>query len=106
MSTQQAFNFEAVDHTRSRRTDPATSGEGERHIKPKLGKLKVAVLTCADAVPRTARELAELAKSRFGGEVESYRKRVRELEGDGILSEKTARTCQHTGRNATTYTKS
>ena len=87
---------------RSRLSDPATSAAGEQHIHAKLGKLHRAVLAVADAVPRTARELAERACPP-GAEVESYRKRVRELADRGLLWEVGTKRCLHTGRMAASY---
>ena len=87
---------------RSRLTDPATSTAGEQHIHRKIGKLHKAVLAVADAIPRTARELAERA-CLPGAEVESYRKRVRELADRGLLWEVGTKRCLHTGRMAASY---
>ena len=87
---------------RSRLTDPATSAAAEEHIHRKIGKLHKAVLAVADAIPRTARELAERACPP-GAEVESYRKRVRELADRGLLWEVGAKRCLHTGRMAASY---
>ena len=88
---------------RSRATDPPTSHAGEEHILTRVGRIQAEVLAHADDHPRTARELAERACC--GGEVESYRKRVRELVGLGRLVERPARTCQHTGRKAATFVR-
>ena len=87
---------------RSRLSNPATSAAGEQHIRQKLGKLHRAVLAVADAVPRTARELAERACVP-GAEVESYHKRVRELADRGLLWEVGTKRCLHTGRMAASY---
>lgn len=88
---------------RSRHSDPDTSREAEMHIVAKLGRLKREVLAVADQTPRTARELAELASKKSQGEVESYRKRARELCRLGYLKEMPPHKCAHTGRNAATY---
>lgn len=107
MSEQQtAFPFEPVDHTRSRASDPATSHAAAQSIVPKAAKLMACVMSVSDSTPRTARELAELACEEYGGEVESYRKRARELCRKGQLVEMPPRPCLRTGRNATTYIKS
>lgn len=87
---------------RSRLSDPITSIEGERHILKKMTKLHTAVLAAADLMPRTARELAERACS-VGGEVESFRKRARELADRKLLRVAGRRRCKHTNRAATCY---
>jgi len=89
---------------RSRLSDPITSVEGERHIHKKITKLHTAMLSVADAIPRTARELAERACPP-GAEVESYRKRVRELADRGLLWEVGTKRCQHTGRMGASYVR-
>ena len=87
---------------RSRMMDPITSVEGERHILKKITKLHTAMLAVADLIPRTARELAERACP-VGGEVESYRKRARELADRELLRAAGRRRCVHTNRAATCY---
>lgn len=110
-SQQQAFDFEPVDFTRSRRTDPATSQSAEASVAPKLNRIMVEILAVADDTPRTARELAELAAMgrRNQGikvpEIETYRKRARELQVISELEECEPKICSHTGTSATTYIK-
>lgn len=87
----------------ARRSDPATSKQAARRLTPKLGTIKYKLWTTADGTPRTARELAELAVSKHGGEVETFRKRAKELVDEGLLTAGPARECRHTGEKATTY---
>lgn len=56
--------------------------------------------------PLTAREAAQLAVIRFGGEVESYRKRVHELRRKGVLEYVGSRRCDSTGKRASIYRRS
>mgnify|MGYP003654663731 CR=1 FL=1 len=87
---------------RSRCSDPDTSIDSGIEVRKRIGSL-AAVLSAADATPRTARELAERANS--GGEIESLRKRARELFDQGLLAAKTPRRCRHTNKKAATYVR-
>ena len=87
---------------RSRGGDPQTSREAEKSIS--LGPLAAATLRAADSTPRTAREIAERAVESSAGQVESHRKRVRELARLGLLvATGQPRPCGHTGKRAETY---
>lgn len=103
---QKAFDFSSVDYTRSRASDPETSHKGAEHVEGKIGALQRAVLAMAStADARTARELAEMAVELYGGEVESYRKRARELERAAKLKEVGVKQCQITGRECAAFVR-
>lgn len=93
----------------ARRTDPLTSLQSAEQAAAELNKNQGIVLTvlqehlAASSGSFTARELAELCRSIHGGEVETYRKRVRELVALGKMQEFGARTCAITGQKATAF---
>lgn len=69
-----------------------------------LGLKHNQVLSIVPREPSTANELANLAQLAYGGQAETYRKRVRELERLGLLVEGDTRQCSITGANATVFT--
>ncbi len=91
----------------ARNSDPETSHVAAEDIKPSLGKLKRAMLDSAKLAigPKTARELAEESRRRVdkNTDVESFRKRARELARDGLLVECGVRCCSVTGKPAQTF---
>lgn len=104
MGKQIELRFDAAPAQQlARRSDPATSKAAAVNIAPRLGTFKRKLWEMADGTPRTARELAELAVVKHGGEVETFRKRARELVREGFLVEAAVRACVHTGEKATTY---
>ena len=103
--TQLTFFDSASGKPLHRASDPETSVESAKETAVKLGNKQMRVLSVARIAvgPQTARELAREAQVRFGGEVETYRKRVRELEQSGLLEECQKRNCKVTGKSAATF---
>ena len=91
----------------ARKSDPDTSQESAADIVSKLDGLKASVMQAALDLskPATASELAEWAQGSASepAKVESYRKRVRELERDGLLKESGKRPCRVSGKNCNTF---
>ena len=87
-----------------RQSDPPTSVLAAEGIAPKLGTLRAAMLAAFKAHGQaTAREAAEACAVEHGGEVESYRKRAKELVRAGLLVEVGERACYITDKLATVY---
>ena len=89
-----------------RRTDPETSREAARDVAPVLSDVQQRLVDFPRGrdEPFTARELAEFY-GRLDGrhDMETYRKRVREIEQKGVFVECPKRPCQFTDKNATTF---
>lgn len=103
---QDPAEIQALENRRrARSSDPVSSHEGATHIEGKLGALKMIVLGEATYIPHTARELAERCVTSHQGEVESYRKRCKELADAGYLTVGAFRHCSVTGKLARTYTR-
>lgn len=90
----------------ARTSDPETSQLSAGETSPKLGSLHAAFLAALRDLgfPSTASEVAAAAHKRDpGSNTESYRKRARECERLGYISEYGKRPCRITGKMATTY---
>jgi hypothetical protein len=89
----------------SRATDPTPSHEAAEEIRPKLSRLREAMLTViAESGSMTAMEAAAACCNRYGGIwLESARKRCHELVKLGLIVECEPRRCLHSGKMATTY---
>ena len=90
---------------RARSKDPDTSQEAAKAIDSKSGQLRTACLKILRGNCRamTANEIAEEAVSSYGGDDQSYRKRMHELVRDGDAIESDKRPCTVTGKRAKTY---
>ena len=89
-----------------RRTDPETSREAARDIAPQLSDVQAKLAEFAKGrEPFTARELAEAYGRLIDGshDMETYRKRVREIEQKGVFIECPKRPCHYTEKSATTF---
>lgn len=96
----------AVAKKLARRSDPQTSHQAATEIETKLNPVQTLVMECAvlSGESFTAREIAEVCKQRGGAaDTETYRKRCRELVNLNQLRELEVRTCQVTGKKATTF---
>jgi hypothetical protein len=85
-----------------RPSDPDTSREGAEHAAAKLSELQQRVLSVATQEPYTAAELAGRCVIRYGGLAETFRKRVGELVGRGLVVDG-RRECTVTGAMARTF---
>jgi hypothetical protein len=90
---------------RARSKDPDTSHEAAKDIDSKCGLLRNACLQILRSNWRamTANEIADEAVSHYGGDDQSYRKRMHELVRDKIVIECDKRPCTVTGKRAKTY---
>ncbi len=95
-----------------RSSDPQTSRDAARGINQRLAGIRRKVFEVAcdhwSQMPGdglTARELAEICVSRYGGEVETFRKRVGELESLGVFAASRPRPCRYTGTKARTFVR-
>lgn len=89
----------------ARRSDPATSHEAAEHAG---GRSKVMQDRCLAVLGRqirslTRREIEIAAYKQFGGDQQTYGKRMHELVRSGEVVECEKRLCSVTGHNATTY---
>jgi hypothetical protein len=89
----------------SRQTDPVTSHEAGDEIRPKLGIYHERCLSVLGNLELTARELAMRCVERFGGDSETYRKRMKELVDAKEITTRDPRRCSITGKSATIYRK-
>ena len=89
--------------TLARASDPATSLAGAEHIAPQLGQKAACMMKVLRFASMTANEAARGCAVTYGGIAESYRKRVGELERDGMIRRKESRPCNVTGQPATVY---
>lgn len=89
----------------SRRADPITSQQSAAETEPKLNALQSAcMIVLGRAVsPRTANEIAAECVKCYGKLAESYRKRLHELVTLDKAIECGERSCEITGKNATTF---
>lgn len=97
MSQKTLFDDEFERDMRCKRGDDA-HGLNMRLIKRRLWD------AASSSSGFTARELAEACKAIHSEiEVESYRKRCREMVVDGVFAEGPRRRCGYTGRAANTF---
>lgn len=87
----------------SRHSDKPTSHEAGDGVRHKLGETHEKVLLVLSHMMLTAREIARSCVNRFGGDSETYRKRMKEMVRDGLIEELPPRECSVTGKNATVY---
>lgn len=88
----------------SRASDRETSREAAKNIAPKLGRLRASMLEVITRWgPITAMEAADKCVVRDRGNIESYRKRAKELVRLGLIVECEPRACRITKAMATTY---
>lgn len=73
--------------------------------KQKMLKVEQRVMTCADDVPRTANEIARAVVLKYGGNMETARKRAMFLAStkSGLLAEAGFRRCSVTNCEARTF---
>lgn len=87
----------------SRRTDKPASHEAGESTRHKLSDTHQKVLWILNCHSMTAREIARRCVVGFGGDSETYRKRMKEMVRDGLIEELPPRECSVTGKNATVY---
>jgi len=87
----------------SRRTDKATSHEAGDATRHKLGLYHERVMTALSYGDMTAREAGRFCHDQFGGDSETYRKRMAEMVREKLIEELPPRECSVTGKNATVY---
>lgn len=92
-----------LDPPLARANDPATSQESAKHIATRSATLRERMCESHGESHRTAREAAEWCVAKYGGEVESYRKRTHELVRLGRLVHVGSRKCRFTSRSASVY---
>lgn len=99
--TQLSF----LDAPLCRSTDPSTSVEAAEGVKPKLSRLREAMLTViGECGPMTAMEAASECCKRHGGIwLESARKRCHELVRMNLVVECDPRRCSYSGKMAMVY---
>jgi len=89
----------------SRKSDPITSQQSAAETEPQLhGLQSCCMIVLGRALsPRTANEIAAECVKQYGKMAESYRKRLHELVTLGKAVECGERSCEVTGKNATTF---
>jgi hypothetical protein len=90
----------------SRKSDKLTSQKSAAEIERSLGLLqeRCMIVLRISRVALTANEIADRAARTYGKQSESYRKRLHELVEKGHAIESGERSCEVTGKTATTYT--
>jgi hypothetical protein len=89
----------------SRKSDPITSQQSAAETEPQLNGLQSCCMIVLGRAlsPRTANEIAAECVRQYGKMAESYRKRLHELVTLGKAAECGERSCEITGKNATTF---
>jgi hypothetical protein len=89
----------------SRRADPITSQQSAAETEPQLNGLQSCCMIVLGRAlsPRTANEIAAECVKQYGKMAESYRKRLHELVTLGKAVECGERSCEITGKSATTF---
>lgn len=92
-----------LDPPLARTTDPATSQAAADYIAAKAATLRERMRKSHGETCRTSREAAEWCVEKYGGEVESYRKRTHELVRLGRIVCVGSRQCRFTGRTVSVF---
>jgi hypothetical protein len=89
----------------SRKSDPITSQQSAAETEPQLNGLQSCCMIVLGRalLPRTANEIAAECVRQYGKMAESYRKRLHELVTLGKAIECGERSCEVTGKSATTF---
>jgi hypothetical protein len=89
----------------SRRADPITSQQSAAETEPQLNGLQSCCMIVLGRAlsPRTANEIAAECVKQYGRMAESYRKRLHELVTLNKAVECGERSCEITGKSATTF---
>ena len=89
----------------NRKSDPITSQQSAAETEPQLNGLQSCCMIVLGRAlsPRTANEIAAECVKQYGKMAESYRKRLHELVRDGFAIECGERSCEVTGKSATTF---
>ena len=103
MNQPSLFELGGYQPKRARDTDPATSQEGAKHIGKSAAHHRKAMYLAFAAGRKTANEAAQECSTAYGGNQESYRKRVSELLRGGRIRVCDERRCYVTNRRCRVF---
>ena len=102
---QKTLGFDAPANI-SRKSDPITSHKSAVEIELRINTLQSFVFQAIKNAPKpiTANEAAREAAKQYVANIETFRKRVRELVRMDLVKECGDRKCKVTGKSAMTFT--